>query len=178
MERALACTTPEPARACPLTHSRRLLELPPRSISPRERDQAQALYEEAAAQGDTDSWWPRRLRAVVEAHDGARPLPAAPAELHVIRLDDFVIATNPFELFLDYGLQIKARSPAAQTVVVQLAGRGFYLPTARAVAAGGYGAMPAVSAAGPEAGASLVEETLAMIDEAFPVADGPTGGEN
>ncbi len=111
MERALACTTPEPARACPLTHSRRLLELPPRSISPRERDQAQALYEEAAAQGDTDSWWPRRLRAVVEAHDGSRPLPAVPAELHVIRLDDFVIATNPFELFLDYGLQIR---PAAR----------------------------------------------------------------
>ena len=81
------------------------------------------------------------------------------------REGDAVLVTNPFELFLDYGLRIKARSDAAQTMVVQLAGRGFYLPTARAIAAGGYGAMPAVSVAGPEAGARLVEETLMMIDE-------------
>ena len=31
------------------------------------------------------------------------------------------MATNPFELFLDYGLRIKARSEAPQTFIVQLA---------------------------------------------------------
>lgn len=165
VDRALTCTKPDAGRPCPLVHRTRQLELPPRSISQAERDQAQALYEEAIAKGDTTTWWPRRQKAVVEVFDGERESVTVPAEIHGLRLGDFIIATNPFELFLDYGLQIKARSDAAQTMLVQLAGRGFYLPSPRAVAAGGYGAMPAVSAAGPEAGAELVEETLSMIEE-------------
>jgi len=32
--------------------------------------------------------------------------------LHIIRLGNIAIATSPFELFLDYGNQIKARSLA------------------------------------------------------------------
>jgi len=40
------------------------------------------------------------------------------------------LATNPFELFLDYGMRIKARSKALQTFVVQLAcDSSGYLPT-------------------------------------------------
>ena len=53
-------------------------------------------------------------------------------ELHVLRLGDIAIATNPFELFTDYGIQMKARSKALQTFVIQLAGSGSYLPTDRA----------------------------------------------
>jgi hypothetical protein len=72
-------------------------------------------------------------------------------------------------LFLDYGLRIKARSPASQTVIIQLAaGRGSYLPTERAVQGGGYGAMPAVSTVGPEGGKELVEATLEMIRDLLP----------
>jgi len=168
VQRALACTPPPPtAQPCLLVHEIQRLELSPRKISRAERDQAQDLYLESAAQGDTSTWWPVRQKAVVEVFDGERQATPVPAEIHVIRLGDWVIATNPFELFLDYGLQIKARSTAAQTMVVQLAGRGFYLPSARAVAAGGYGAMPAVSVAGPAAGAELVAATLAMIDGLF-----------
>ena len=44
-------------------------------------------------------------------------------------------ATNPFELFLDYGMRIKGRSPALQTFVLQLTTPWCgYLPTERAVA--------------------------------------------
>lgn len=78
------------------------------------------------------------------------------------------MATNPFELYVDYGLRIKARSPAAQTVITQLAaGTGLYLPTERAVRGGSYGAMPAVCSVGPEGGQELVEETLAVIAALF-----------
>ena len=42
-------------------------------------------------------------------------------------------------------MRIKARSVAPQTVTVQLAGRNMYLPTARAVEAGSYGALPVVT---------------------------------
>ena len=83
----------------------------------------------------------------------------------MIRLGDIAIATNPFELYLDYGLQMKARSKAEQTFVVQLtAGRGIYLPTARAVAGGGYSAMISDNIVGPEGGQILVDRTVELIN--------------
>jgi hypothetical protein len=42
------------------------------------------------------------------------------------------VATNEFELYTDSGVQMKARSPAVQTFVIQLSGPGSYLLTARA----------------------------------------------
>jgi hypothetical protein len=108
------------------------------------------------------------LRDVVDLFDRGQPMPPFQPELHVLRLGDAAIATNPFELFLDYGLRIKARSPAAQTLVVQLAaGTGLYLPTERAVRGGHYGAHPAVAPVGPEGGRELVEATLSAIGGLF-----------
>ena len=97
------------------------------------------------------------------------PYEVCTAELHFIRLGDAVMATNPFELFIDYSHRIKARSQAAQTIVVQLAGRGYgsYLPTERALKAGGYGANPVVCPVGYQGGGELVETTLCSIAELF-----------
>jgi len=90
------------------------------------------------------------------------------APVHALRIGDIGLITNPFELFQDYGLRIKTRSPAAQTLVVQLAcGRGMYLPSERAIKSGGYGANPVVCAVGPEGGATLVETSLKMLNELF-----------
>ena len=89
-------------------------------------------------------------------------------EIHVIRLGDIAIASNPFELFLDYGLRIKARSKAAQTFIVQLAcDKGRYLPTEKAVAGGGYSAIVASNLVGPEGGRILVEQTVRLINSMF-----------
>ena len=90
-------------------------------------------------------------------------------ELHALRLGDVAIATSPFELFLDFGLRIKARSKALQTFIVQLVGdTSGYLPTVRAVGARSYGAEVASNTVGPEGGKVLVEETLKSIDELWP----------
>lgn len=95
-----------------------------------------------------------------------------PVEIHVIRLGNVVFATNPFELFLDYGIRIQARSPATQTFVVQLAGKGVdgggtYLPTERAEAGGGYSACVYCNQVGSKGGYQLVEETLKLIDSTW-----------
>jgi hypothetical protein len=71
---------------------------------------------------------------------------------------------NRFELYLDFGIQIKTRSPAVQTLVVQLAGPGSYVPTARSVAGGAYGAIPESTEVGPEGGHELVDQTLALLE--------------
>jgi hypothetical protein len=91
--------------------------------------------------------------------------PNYPIEIHVVRIGDIAIATNPFELYVDYGVRIKGHSPAIQTFVVQLAGSASYLPTARAVAGGGYGAIPKSCIVGPEAGRELVEATVKLLHD-------------
>ncbi|MDD5678470.1 MAG: hypothetical protein PHW60_10835 [Kiritimatiellae bacterium] len=88
--------------------------------------------------------------------------------MHVLRMGEVAFATNRFELFLDYGIRIKARSPAVQTFLVQLAGEGSYLPTEKAVAGKGYGSGVYDNEVGPEGGQVLVEETIKAIKELWP----------
>lgn len=89
-------------------------------------------------------------------------------ELHVLRLGDIAIASNEFELFTDYGIQMKARSPAVQTFVIQLTGSAGYLPTERAVRGGGYSAVIQSSRIGPNGGQALVEHTVETLKELWP----------
>ena len=79
-----------------------------------------------------------------------------------------VKTTTYFELFTDYGIQIKGRSPALQTFILQLSGPGTYLPTARAVAGGGYSAVIQSSHVGPEGGQVLVNGTVDALKTLWP----------
>lgn len=89
-----------------------------------------------------------------------------PIEYHVIRLGNIAIATNPFELFLDFGNRIKARSYAEQTFIVQLCcGSGAYLPTEKAEKAGHYSAYISSGNVGHEGGDLLVRNTLTEIND-------------
>jgi hypothetical protein len=89
-----------------------------------------------------------------------------PIEYHVVRLGDIAIATNPFELFLDYGNRMKARSYAEQTFIVQLCcGSGFYLPTEKAEKAGHYSAYVSSGFVGHEGGDLLVRKTIKEINQ-------------
>lgn len=85
-------------------------------------------------------------------------------ESHVARLGDIAFATNPFELFLNYGNRIRARSWAKQTFLIQLAcGAGGYLPTERAEKGGHYSAYVSSGKVGHEGGDLLVAATLDEI---------------
>ncbi|MFO0883440.1 MAG: hypothetical protein U0894_04515 [Pirellulales bacterium] len=84
-------------------------------------------------------------------------------ELHVLRLGDIAIATNAFELYTDFGVQIKSRSPALQTFVIQLAGPGTYLASERAVQGGGYSAIVQSNEVSPAGGQILVDKTVERI---------------
>lgn len=98
-------------------------------------------------------------RAEIEKKD-----PKVTIQMHVIRIGDVAIATNPFELYVDFGIRMKARSKAVQTFIVQLAGGGTYLPPERAIKGGGYGSVASSNMVGPEGGQELVEHTIRMID--------------
>jgi hypothetical protein len=95
-------------------------------------------------------------------------LEVLPTEVHIIRLGNIAIATNPFELFLDYGNQIKARSLAEQTFLIQLCcGSEGYLPTLKAEKGGHYSAFVSSGYVGHVGGEQLVRQALQDINGMF-----------
>jgi len=108
----------------------------------------------------------RNAEAVVKRYEQQPAAPEHEMDLHAVRIGRAAIVTSPFELFLEYGQRIKARSPAESTFVVQLAnGSAGYLPGAHAEEHGGYGALVINGRVGSEGGALLVAETLRSIGE-------------
>jgi hypothetical protein len=120
-----------------LVHEVATIELPVRMVTETEAAEARAKAESLAKD-------PRNRRLVIWHGDVVKRYERQQAgtaepfamELHAIRLGDVAIATNVFELFTEFGIQIKARSRALQTFVIQLAGPGSYVPTARAARGG------------------------------------------
>ncbi len=151
----------------PLVHRVEQLQLPVRKVTEEEMRQAKAKAEALA-----DKPSQRRVmlwhQQVVERFQRQKTQPYYTAEIHVLRLGDVAIATNPFELFTDYGVQIQSKSPAEQTFVIQLVGPGGYVPTAQAVRGGGYSAIAESNPVGPEGGQMLVDRTVAIIKALWP----------
>lgn len=89
-------------------------------------------------------------------------------EMHVLRIGDCAIVTNPFELYIDYGFVIKARSKALQTFIIQLCcGSGAYLPTQKSIEGGSYGANVANGVTGPDGGRLYVLHAISEINKLF-----------
>ncbi len=91
-----------------------------------------------------------------------------PTEVHIMRFGDIAVTTCPFELFLDYGNRIKARSLAKQTFIMQLTcGTGGYLPTEKAEKGGHYSAYISSGNVGHEGGDALVRKNIDVINAMF-----------
>ncbi len=105
---------------------------------------------------------------ILERFDMQKERHTVDTEIHVLRLGDVAFATSPFELFLDFGNRIRARSAAKQTFLIQLCSNALgYLPTEKAEKNGHYSAYVASGLVGHESGDILVAETLDEIDELF-----------
>jgi len=155
-----------------LKHQHEALELPERIVTEAEykacKAEAERLFKRAEETDDRSArrrgHWNARIAARYEKL-AENPNPMFPTTVDVLRIGDAVLCTNAFELYTDFGIQMKARSKANLTFVVQLAnGGGTYLPSERAVKGGGYGAVIQSNTVGPEGGQVLVEETLKMIN--------------
>ena len=142
----------------PLVHKIEVLKLPVRMVTDPE-------LAEAKAQVETLSKDPTQQRimlwhqAVIDRYQQqqAKTHLTQDVEVHVLRLGDVAICTNPFELFLDFGMQMKSRSKALQTFVIQLVNGAGYVPTAKAVRGGGYSAIIQSNEVGPEGGQVLTD---------------------
>jgi hypothetical protein len=86
-------------------------------------------------------------------------------QCNIIRLGNAAFCTNPFELFVEYGLRIRARGKARQVFSMQLTnGESGYLPTEAALAGGSYSSKPASTLIGPDSGKIFTETLINEIN--------------
>jgi len=148
------------------------LDIPLRRVTPSEYEAAKKAIEEFVKTTENFNF---ADNAAMHVHAGTiarykqqETVNIYPAEVHIARFGDIAFATSGFELFLDYGNQIKARSKAMQTFIVQLAcGRDGYLPTERAEKGSHYSAYVSSGVTGHEGGELLVRKTLEEINKMF-----------
>lgn len=122
-------------------------------------EQPRLWYRQLSAAYMSRNWH----RSVIERYERQQQNNYISVPVHVIRLGDIVFASNPYEYYLDFGIQIKVRSAAVQTFLIQLAGGGSYVPSPRSVQGGGYGSVPASNVVGPEGGQQLADYTIQAI---------------
>ncbi len=159
-------------------HVTKILDLPLRRVTKEEYNNAKAAIDKFVEKNqgkpfdynDTAAMYVHA--GTICRYDEQQEIDTIDVEAHFIRLGDMAIATNPFELFLDYGNQIRARSLAKQTFLIQLCcdSRG-YLPTKDAEAGGHYSAFVSSGRTGHEGGELLVRHTLAAINGFFKSED-------
>ncbi|NLC55628.1 MAG: hypothetical protein GX774_02175 [Armatimonadetes bacterium] len=159
------------------------LSIPIRDVPPEQLDAARALLERLeaerqAAQEDPtadpyrpapsgsdfiEEFYARAALAVAAEREQERE---APAEVQVFRIGDAAICFNPAELFVEFGLRIKAGSPFQPTFVVELANACVgYVPTPEAFGQGYEPRTAPSSKLVPEAGDRLVEATLRLLGQ-------------
>jgi len=154
-------------------HRVKMMQLPLRRVTMAERDRAVEKIKEYLRENDGDINYSTMAKlqvhlGMVRRFDLQEKMDVLKTEVHVIRMGNIAFASNPFELFLDFGNQIRARSLAEQTFLIQLAnGSEGYLPTEKAEQGGHYSAFVDSGQVGHVGGEQLVRETLTEIREMF-----------
>jgi hypothetical protein len=83
---------------------------------------------------------------------------------NIVRIAEAAFCTNPFELFVEYSIRIRAKVRAPHVFLCQLTnGCAGYLPTDTAIAGGSYSSKPASTLADPRGGDILTETFIEEI---------------
>jgi len=143
-----------------------IINLPLRSISKEEIDNAKKLIEErgdyipSLLDGVPDEVYAREIIKLSKIKDKY-----VETQIHAVRIGDNAIATLPGEVFVEFGLRIKKESPFKNTLVFGLANDCVgYVPTNEAFDEGGYEVKTATtSKLDRNAGDILASEVIKLI---------------
>ncbi len=156
-----------------LIHNTYTVDMPLRRVTPTEYKEAdEAIKKFAANVKDHINFMDKAMMHVhagtIIRYEVQHRINMRPVEIHIVKFGSVAFATNPFELFHDYGNQMRARSRAKQTFLVQLACDSCsYLPTEKAEKAGHYSAYVTSGLVGHEGGDLLVRKTVEEINKMF-----------
>lgn len=100
---------------------------------------------------------------LLEKRFGENPVDCLP--IHAIRINDLALACEPCELFCQFGLDIRRRSPAGATAILGITdGYHGYCPTASAIKGGGYSGQPIYwTRLHPDTGDQIVDTAAALL---------------
>ena len=131
----------------------------PRRDPYEQRDGAIERLNWAGAGGRSDVFSPRV--AAVAALDEQLPTTVSAA-----RIGPLGIATNPGELFVELGIEIKRRSPLPHTIVAELTNDSMgYQPDERGFACEGYETLVGPNRIAPRGIAMLVDEAVTLLEK-------------
>jgi hypothetical protein len=92
--------------------------------------------------------------------------PTLKVPVSAARIGPFAIATNAGELFVEWGLSVKQRSPFAYTILIELTNDWVgYEPTKQAFAHEGYETLAGVDFVSPEGIQTLVDTSVDMLKD-------------
>lgn len=103
--------------------------------------------------------------SILKLYDEFKDRPFDKIQINTISANDFAIATNPFEFYCQFGLDIKNRSPFKNTIISQLTnGWKGYCPTIYGYLGGGYSGMTIYwTRFEPFAGYKVVDKSSIML---------------
>ncbi len=149
------------------------VDMPLRKVTIEEYENAEkAIRDFFATSGDTINFEDNAKLLIysgtIARYKLQQKMEVYPVEVHIMRLGDVAFATNPYELFLNYGNRIRARSQAKQTFLVELCcGCYGYLPTEKAEKGSHYSAFVGSGHSGHIGGDLLVRKTVQEINSLF-----------
>jgi len=89
-------------------------------------------------------------------------------EVMAIRLGDVAVVGLPGEVFCELGMDLRRRSPAPHTFLIELANDAIgYLPTREAFDEGGYEPTPGATFYTPDAGEALIASALRQLERLY-----------
>jgi hypothetical protein len=101
-----------------------------------------------------------RIKLLAESPDEVQVL------LQAVRIGDLGIATIPFEVFVEIGLEIKDKSPFQQSFTIELANGSYgYLPTPEQHELGGYETWMGTNKVEKQASRKITDTVLDMLEE-------------
>ncbi len=155
-----------------LRHKSEIIDVPLRRVTVGEYEKAmRAMKEFAMENGNRTINYVDKARlhihaGVVSRYRLQQQVDMFGIEVHFLRLGDIAFATNPYELFLNYGNQMRARIKARQTFLIQLCcGAYGYLPTKKAEDGSHYSAYVSSGTTGHVGGEILVRKTVQVIND-------------
>jgi len=148
-------------------HRSEILQIPIRLPTDEEVAKGRALLARVDAGEEIAAWETMWAHGRVRAHDQLADSEHENIPVHVVRIGDLALATHPVELYCQFGIDLRRRSPAPMTSIADLT-NGFsgYCPTYGGYLGGGYsGATLWWTRLAPEAGYRIVDEAARMLYE-------------
>ncbi len=157
-------TIPKHEKIVPLGMVQRVISLKYRRPSAEDVAKAKAVIalKDKTAKDKLPRLADNYARSVIGAAE--RPEESIDIILQAVRVGDFAICGVPFETFAETGLELKKKSPFAQTMVVGLAnGRHGYLPTPEQHELGGYETWIGTNVVQKDASVIIVKNLVEMM---------------